>query len=115
MLDEERVRLRFRNPMKSGQTEMNLHPLALMRRLAWLVPPPGQIASLDRPQVRALETHNPRRVRTDVAKTRAFRGRTDALRTDTANEPPVPPRDLDNATGLPTTRRFAADGRSGER
>jgi len=28
--------------MRSGQRDLVLHPLALMRRLAWLVPPPSQ-------------------------------------------------------------------------
>ncbi len=28
--------------MRSGQPSLILHPFALMRRLAWLVPPPGQ-------------------------------------------------------------------------
>ena len=37
VLDEERVRLTFRSPMRSGQRALVLQPLALMRRLAWLV------------------------------------------------------------------------------
>jgi hypothetical protein len=40
LLDEERVRLELRRPLRSGQTEIILHPLALLRRLVWLVPPP---------------------------------------------------------------------------
>jgi Putative transposase/Transposase zinc-binding domain len=42
LIDDERVRLTFRNPTRSGQRSIDLHPLALMRRLAWLVPPPRQ-------------------------------------------------------------------------
>ena len=42
VIDEEQVRLTFRSPSKSGQGELVLHPLALLRRLAWLVPPPRQ-------------------------------------------------------------------------
>jgi catechol 2,3-dioxygenase-like lactoylglutathione lyase family enzyme len=42
VLDEDRVRLTFRSPMRSGQRDLVLHPLALMRKLAWLVPPPTQ-------------------------------------------------------------------------
>ena len=42
VLDEDRVRLTFRSPMRNGQRELVLHPLALMRKLAWLVPPPTQ-------------------------------------------------------------------------
>lgn len=38
-VDEERVRLTFRSSLPSGQRELILHPLALMKRLAWLVPP----------------------------------------------------------------------------
>ncbi len=42
LLDDERVRLEFRSPSRSGQSALILHPMGLMRRLAWLVPPPGQ-------------------------------------------------------------------------
>ncbi|MEO1228928.1 MAG: transposase [Myxococcota bacterium] len=42
VVDDARVRLTFRSPMRSGQRALVLHSLALMRRLAWLVPPPGQ-------------------------------------------------------------------------
>ncbi len=42
LLDDERVRLEFRSPFRSGQSALILHPMALMRRLAWLVPPPGE-------------------------------------------------------------------------
>ena len=31
-----------RSPMRSGQRDLVLHPLALTRKLAWLVPPPTQ-------------------------------------------------------------------------
>ena len=36
------MRFAFRSPSRSGQRELVLHPLALLRRLAWLVPPPRQ-------------------------------------------------------------------------
>ena len=42
MLDEDRVRFTLRSPTRGGQTEVVLHPLVLLRRLAWLVPPPRQ-------------------------------------------------------------------------
>ncbi len=42
LLEYERVRLEFRSPSRNGQSALILHPMALMRRLAWLVPPPGQ-------------------------------------------------------------------------
>jgi hypothetical protein len=42
VLDEERVELSFRCPLRSGQNALILHPLSLMKRLAWWVPPPGQ-------------------------------------------------------------------------
>ncbi len=42
LLDDERVRVEFRSPSRSGQSAIILHPIALMRRLAWLVPPPGK-------------------------------------------------------------------------
>ncbi|MBM4386029.1 MAG: transposase [Deltaproteobacteria bacterium] len=42
LVEEERVRLTLRSPARSGQRSIELHPLALMRRLAWLVPPPRQ-------------------------------------------------------------------------
>jgi hypothetical protein len=42
VIDEEQVRFTFRSPSRSGQRELVLHPLALLRRLAWLVPPPRQ-------------------------------------------------------------------------
>ena len=40
VVDEEQVRFVLRSPSRSGQGELRLHPLALLRRLAWLVPPP---------------------------------------------------------------------------
>ena len=40
--EHERVRLTFRTPTRTGQRFLDLHPMALMRRLAWLVPPPRQ-------------------------------------------------------------------------
>jgi hypothetical protein len=42
VLDEERVRLELRTPLRSGQEQIILHPLALLRRLTWLIPPPRQ-------------------------------------------------------------------------
>ncbi|MBM4443653.1 MAG: transposase [Candidatus Rokubacteria bacterium] len=42
LVEEERVRLTLRSPARSGQRWIDLHPLALMRRLAWLIPPPRQ-------------------------------------------------------------------------
>jgi transposase len=42
VVDEEQVRFVLRSPSRSGQGELRLHPLALLRRLAWLVPPPRQ-------------------------------------------------------------------------
>ena len=39
LIDEDRVRLTFRKPTRAGQRSIDLHPMALMRRLAWLVPP----------------------------------------------------------------------------
>jgi hypothetical protein len=42
VIDEEQVRFTFRSPSRSGQRELVLHPLALLRRLAWLPPPPRQ-------------------------------------------------------------------------
>jgi hypothetical protein len=41
-LDDERVRLTFRTPARSGQTRIELSRLSLIRRLAWLVPPSRQ-------------------------------------------------------------------------
>ncbi len=38
--EDESVKLSFRSPTRSGQSSMVLHPVALVRRLAWLVPPP---------------------------------------------------------------------------
>jgi hypothetical protein len=40
VVDEEQVRFVLRSPSRSGQGELRLQPLALLRRLAWLVPPP---------------------------------------------------------------------------
>ena len=40
VVDEEQVRFVLRSPSRSGQGELRLHPLALLRRLAWLVPRP---------------------------------------------------------------------------
>ncbi len=42
MLDEDRVRFTRPSPARGGQTEVVLHPLVLLRRLAGLVPPPRQ-------------------------------------------------------------------------
>lgn len=42
VLDEERIRFQLRSPMPSGQEEIVFHPIALMQKLAWLVPPPHQ-------------------------------------------------------------------------
>ncbi|MCA9553599.1 MAG: transposase [Myxococcales bacterium] len=42
MLDEERVRLELRSPSRSGRSQIILHPLALLRRLTWLLSPPRQ-------------------------------------------------------------------------
>ena len=42
VIDDEQVRLELRSPSRSGQRELVLHPLVLLRRLAWLVPPPRQ-------------------------------------------------------------------------
>ncbi|MDX2086373.1 MAG: transposase [Kofleriaceae bacterium] len=36
VIDEEQVRFTFRSPSRSGQRELVLHPLAWLRRLAWL-------------------------------------------------------------------------------
>ena len=37
-----RVQLTLRSPTTSGQRVIHLEPLAFLRRLAWLVPPPGR-------------------------------------------------------------------------
>ena len=37
-----RVQLTLRSPTRSGQRAIHLEPLAFLRRLAWLVPPPGR-------------------------------------------------------------------------
>ncbi|MFN9809086.1 MAG: transposase [Deltaproteobacteria bacterium] len=41
VVDEEQVRFVLRSPSRSGQGELRLHPLALLRRLAWLDVPDG--------------------------------------------------------------------------
>ena len=41
-IDDEQVRFKFRSPSRIGQRELVLHPLALLHRLALLVPPPRQ-------------------------------------------------------------------------
>lgn len=41
-LDDERVRVKLRSPLRNGQEQIILHPLALLRRLTWLIPPPRQ-------------------------------------------------------------------------
>ena len=40
-LDDERIRLTFRNPTRGPSSSVILHPLQLVRRLAWQVPPPN--------------------------------------------------------------------------
>ena len=42
MTDDGRVELTLRKPSKNGQRIVLLEPLALLRRLSWLVPPPRQ-------------------------------------------------------------------------
>jgi hypothetical protein len=42
MKPDGRVELTLRSPARNGQSCITLEPLQLMRRLAWLVPPPGR-------------------------------------------------------------------------
>ena len=39
-LDDERIKLKLRSPTRGAKREIVVHPLVLLRRLAWLVPPP---------------------------------------------------------------------------
>ncbi|MBK6687931.1 MAG: transposase [Deltaproteobacteria bacterium] len=42
LIDEAQARFTLRRPTRTTQQELLLHPLSLLRRLAWLVPPPRQ-------------------------------------------------------------------------
>ena len=42
LIDDDRVRLTFRTPARSGQSSIELDRLSLVRRLSWLVPPSMQ-------------------------------------------------------------------------
>ncbi len=42
LIDEGQVRFTLRRPTRTTQRALLLHPLSLLRRLAWLVPPPRQ-------------------------------------------------------------------------
>ena len=45
VIDDERVRLHLRSKTKAGQTFVDFHPVQLLRRLAWLIPPPRKNAT----------------------------------------------------------------------
>jgi len=42
LLEDDVVELELKSPTPSGQRVVHLHPVQFLRRLAWLIPPPGQ-------------------------------------------------------------------------
>jgi hypothetical protein len=42
LLEEDVVELELKSPTASGQRVVHLHPVQFLRRLAYLIPPPGQ-------------------------------------------------------------------------
>ena len=49
LIDDDRVRITFRTPARSGQSSIELDRLSLVRRLSWLVRSPGRGECRERP------------------------------------------------------------------